>query len=123
MLKRLCLSVLSWLGLMTKPDVVGELVKVNPAIEAVPSGRVVVVGGPGYQKWAHIRCPCRCGDVIMLSLANSRRPRWTVKMDWLNRPSIEPSVRQTAGCYSHFWVRRGVVDWCSDTGRGPPHAG
>ena len=43
MLKRVCLSVLTWLGVTTKPDVVGELVKVNPANEAVPSGRVVVV--------------------------------------------------------------------------------
>ena len=122
MLKRICLSILTWLGVTTKPDVVGVLVKVNPTNEAVPSGRVVVVGGRGYQKWAYIRCPCRCGDVIMLSLAKSRRPRWTVKMDWLNRPSIEPSIRQTSGCYSHFWVRRGVVDWCSDTGRAPPAA-
>ena len=39
MLKRICLSILTWLGVTRKPDVVGVLVKVNPANEAVPSGR------------------------------------------------------------------------------------
>jgi hypothetical protein len=119
MLKRFWLSLLAWLGLTAQPDFVGELVKVNPANEEVPPNRLVVVGGRGYQKWAYLRCPCGCDEVIMLSLAKSRRPRWTVTFDRLNRPSIEPSIRQTSGCHSHFWVRRGVVDWCGDTGRTP----
>jgi hypothetical protein len=117
MFKRLWLSLFTWLGFTTKADLVGEVVKVNPTHEAVMPGRVIVVGGPGYQKWAYLRCPCGCGDVIMLSLAKSRRPRWTVQFDRLNRPSIKPSVRQTAGCCSHFWIRRGSVDWCGDTGQ------
>ena len=117
MLKRLWLLLLATLGLTAKPDLIVELVKTNPSNEAVPQNRLLVVGGRAYQKWAYFRCPCGCGDVIMLSLAKSRRPRWAVTFDWLNRPSIEPSVRQTAGCCSHFWVRRGVVEWCVDTGR------
>jgi hypothetical protein len=114
MLKRFWLWLFTRLGLAAKPDLVAELAEVNPAHESVPAGRVIVVGGPGYQKWAYFRCPCGCGEVIMLSLASSRRPRWTVKLDWLMRPSIEPSVQRTAGCYSHFWIRRGVVEWCGD---------
>lgn len=53
----------------------------------------------------------------MLSLSKSTRPRWSVTIDRLGRPTLQPSVRQVAGCYSHFWVRRGAVEWCGDTGR------
>ncbi len=117
MLNRWLLQLLVWLHLVAGPDLVGELVAVNPANEAVPPGRLIVVGGRGYQKWAYLRCPCGCGEVIMLSLAKSRRPRWSVTVDWWGRPTVKPSVRQTMGCYSHFWIRQGVVDWCPDTGK------
>jgi hypothetical protein len=88
----------------------------NPTRESPPPRRIIVVGGLGYRKWAYLRCPCGCGEVIMLSLANSRGPRWNVKVYWFGRPTIEPSVRQTTGCYSHFWIRGGLVDWRPDTG-------
>jgi hypothetical protein len=55
----------------------------------------------------------------MLSLATARRPHWQVKIDWLDRPTIVPSVWQTDGCFSHFWVKAGRIDWVKDTGRPP----
>jgi hypothetical protein len=81
-----------------------------------------VVGGKDYQKWAYLKCPCKCGAVIMLSLATTRRPHWKVSIDWLNRPSVEPSVWQTDGCYSHFRINQGNVEWVKDTGTRPPFA-
>ena len=40
-------------------------------------------------------------------------------MDFLDRPTIHPSVRQLDGAYAHFWVKSGYVEWCADTGQRP----
>ena len=50
----------------------------------------------------------------MLSLVPDRRRRWNVKLDWLSRPSIKPSVWQSNECGFHFWVERGDINWCAD---------
>lgn len=71
----------------------------------------VVVMDP-FPKWVYLRCPCGCREVVMLSLSERRRPRWTLKQDWLGRPTLWPSVHRLAGCRSHFWLRRGTVEWC-----------
>jgi Family of unknown function (DUF6527) len=113
MLSRLLLWTITALGLARKPDLIAELASINPTHEAVQPGKMILVGGPGYRKWAYFRCPCGCGELIMLALTRSR---WTATWDWFRRPSIYPSVRQTSGCHSHFWIRRGLVEWCSDTG-------
>lgn len=118
MLKRIRDWIAAALGFERKPDFTVELVGTNPSRGSVPSGRIIVVGGPGYQKWAYLRCPCGCGEVIMLSLNHARRPRWSVTIDARGRPTIYPSVRQIAGCFSHFWIRGGRVEWCADTGAG-----
>ena len=85
-MNRFCLWLLTWLGLTAKPDFTAELAEINPAHEDVPAGRLIVVGGPGYQKWAYFRCPCGCGEVIMLSLASSKRPRWDGKIGLATPP-------------------------------------
>lgn len=90
-----------------------------PDLETLPEKTLYVVGGLGYQKWAYMVCPCGCGERIMLSLATNRRPHWSVEVDWLGRPTIKPSVWQTAGCFSHFWVKKGRIEWTRDTGK--PH--
>jgi hypothetical protein len=83
----------------------------------LPPRLLVLVGEGHFHKWAYLACPCGCGNPIMLSLSKTKRPAWHVGVDWLGRPTIEPSARQTAGCYSHFWLRKGRIDWCGDTGK------
>ena len=90
-----------------------------PDLAALPDKTLYVVGGANYQKWAYMVCPCGCGERIMLSLAKKQRPHWQVEVDWLGRPTIKPSVWQTDGCYSHFWVKKGRIEWTTDTGK--PH--
>ena len=75
-----------------------------------------LVGEVGYQKWALLICPCGCRETIMLSLAQNTRPRWSAEVDHKGRPMVYPSVRQIDGCYSHFWLRNWVIEWCEDTG-------
>jgi Family of unknown function (DUF6527) len=90
-----------------------------PDTSALPAGIMHVVGDKHYRKWAYFNCPCGCGTPIMLSLSAARRPHWRVDIDWLDRPSVEPSVWQTEGCCSHFFVRRGSIQWVGN-GAPPP---
>lgn len=110
------------LGLIRKPDLIGTLVSDHPLPDAMKPGMLYIVGGRGYQKWAVFRCPQHEDENIQLSLMPNRRPRWSVTMDFLGRPTIHPSVRQLDGAYAHFWVKAGRVEWCADTGRRPVSA-
>jgi len=76
-----------------------------------------MVGTLDRWKWACLRCPGGCGEILLLSLNPTGRPRWTAAIDWLGRPTVQPSVKQLDGCRCHFWIRCGMVEWCSDSGR------
>ncbi len=91
----------------------------HPELATLKPGILYVVGGIDYQKWAFLTCPCGCAESIMLSLSKKRRPHWQVDVDWLNRPTVRPSIWQTEGCYSHFWIKKGTIHWTPDSGR--PH--
>lgn len=104
-------------GLIEAPALAGQYVPHHPTPEELSPGQVLVVRDGGLQKWACFRCPGGCGEKIMLSLSRNRQPHWKAQVDWLGRPSLEPSIRQVNKCRCHFWVRRGRVDWCTDSGR------
>ncbi len=100
-----------------RPDLIAVLVADNPPLDQIPENKLIIVGGEGYQKWAYLRCPCGCGTPIMLSLSKTRRPHWRVRLDRRNHPTVRPSIWQTDGCCSHFWLRRGRIVW---VGKGQP---
>ena len=104
------------LGIIEKPTLVVRFVDRHPAPEDMLEGVLIVVRGGRAYKWACFRCPGGCGHRFQLSLNPARRPRWAVTTDWLNRPTLTPSVLQTTACRAHFWVRQGHVDWCADSG-------
>ena len=118
-LKKLLRDGAAAIGIIRRPELVGVLVAARPLPEAMEAGKIYIVGGPGYQKWAAFRCPKHEEEIVQLSLMQNRRPRWTIAMDFLDRPTIHPSVRRLDGAYAHFWVNSGYVDWCADTGRRP----
>ncbi|MEX2166680.1 MAG: DUF6527 family protein [Methyloceanibacter sp.] len=105
------------LRIIPKPDLLVRPVPDHPAPESMEPGFIYVLGGKGYRKWAWFRCPADTSEIIQLSLMPSRRPRWQVSVDLLGRPSLHPSVRQLAGSYAHFLVKRGRVVWCADSGK------
>lgn len=105
------------IGLL-RADLLTRVADRMPADMEIKSGELVVVESDGFRKWACLKCPGGCGVKIALSLNPNRRPRWHVAADWFARPSIEPSVHQMNDCRCHFWVRRGVIEWCPD-GRPP----
>lgn len=108
--------ILVLLRLIPKPDFVSRVVASYPNPEDIAPEEIVIVGDEKYRKWACFRCPGGCGEIILLSLNKSRRPSWRLLLDWLKRPTLHPSVRQLNDCKCHFWVRKGRVDWCKDSG-------
>jgi hypothetical protein len=120
-LKVWLLWLLAALGFVVKPRFLARTSETNPAKTELSESDFVVVRSGDFLKWACFRCPCGCGEKISLSLAANRRPSWRVSTDWFGRPTVAPSVWQRAGCYSHFWIRNGRVDWCPGTGE--PYGG
>ena len=118
-LGRVCRELLVWLRIIPRPEFLARVVSDHPAPDSINTGLIYVVGGSDYQKWAYFRCPSRHDEIIQLSLMPNRRPRWQVTIDFLQRPTIHPSVRQLDGSFAHFWVKKGRIEWCADTGRKP----
>jgi hypothetical protein len=115
--KILLIKFLVWLRLLPRPQYLSYIVSEHPTPDEIKDGMMLVVKDGTLEKWACFRCPCGCGQRIQLSLSQTRRPRWAVLTDWLSRPTVHPSVRQLSGCKSHFWIKRGKIEWCNDTGR------
>lgn len=114
MMRNILRRVFEALRFVPRSDLSCRIASCHPNDDQLIFGEVVVVRDP-KNKWACFPCPCGCGKITKLSLNQARRPRWKVRVDRLNRPTISPSVRQTAGCLSHYWVRDGRVEWCRDT--------
>ena len=79
--------------------------------ERVKAGVLYLIG-EGEHLWsAAFLCPCGCGETIQLSLLDDSRPRWKVQEHADGTSSLTPSVWRIRGCQSHFFVRRGLIDW------------
>lgn len=117
MMQKLWRRFLVRTGFLQKPEYLGMEQSKHPSPSQVIPGRIIVVGWKTHKKWAYFKCPCQCGEIVQLPLMPDSRPHWTVFIDRYGYPTIQPSVRRNEGCYSHFWVRKGNVKWCEDTGR------
>lgn len=116
MIRRTVGRILSWLRVIDKPELTIATKLDMPGHEELVSGQAVIVGPKERPKWVTFPCPCDCGTPLLLSLNPDRRPRWSISCDWFGRPDISPSVRRTDGCECHFWVRKGRIEWCKDSG-------
>lgn len=70
------------------------------------------VGEAEYRWFAAMVCPCGCGETLHMSLLADERPRWKLVEHPDGTASLTPSVFRVRGCRSHFWLRRGMVEWC-----------
>jgi len=113
------IALLTWLGFIKKPAFVMRYAESHPSVDELSPSDLVVVRSGSFTKWACLRCPCGCGEKIALSLDTRRRPSWRVSTDWLRRPSVSPSIWRHGGCYSHFWIKSGAIEWCLGTGKPP----
>ena len=88
-----------------------SLVRVEDLPETLREGRLYVAGEAGYEWATALVCPCGCGDVIHLNLLSRARPCWTFS-EKDGKVGLEPSVWRRQGCRSHFFLRRGEIEWC-----------
>jgi hypothetical protein len=66
-----------------------------------------------HEPWyAAFVCPCGCKSVLHMNLLPDERPCWRLSDHNDGTVSIEPSIFRKVGCESHFWIRRGRIDWC-----------
>ena len=106
------LSVVEWLGrhrLVRRPRFLTLDVDETPDESELTDNILMREIRGGYLKWAHLKCP-QCGEHIRLPLAGD--PAWRLKVDFLRRPSVHPSIWQTGSCGAHFFVRRGKLLDC-----------
>ena len=108
-LRRLVLRLWRWLRPKSAPF---ATVSVDDLHEEAAS-RTIYLAGERSKPWAAaLACPCGCGAVICLNLLEDARPRWSAIEHRDGTISIEPSVWRRKGCRSHFFVRRGRIEWC-----------
>ncbi len=69
--------------------------------------------------WAIFKCPCGCGSLISLTLQNTHKPYWNLKTSIEKRPTLSPSIWRNNGCFSHFWIKDGMIIWCGNSGIEP----
>ena len=60
---------------------------------------------------SEFECPCGCGQKVELALIREANPRWSLRNDLGNHPTLSPSVWLREGCRSHFFVRAGRIRW------------
>lgn len=71
-----------------------------------------IVGEGGHDWYAAFTCPCGCQETIQLNLQPDSRPLWRLHLHWNGTVTVHPSINRIRGCRSHFWVRKGRVQWC-----------
>lgn len=81
---------------------------------------VYVVGEGAHVWFAALMCPCGCGELLQISLHPEGRPRWLLTLHAGGTVSLTPSVWRRTGCRSHFFLRRGRVEWCDVRPRQSP---
>jgi hypothetical protein len=73
----------------------------------------VYLAGEGKHIWAAAMiCPCGCKEVIELNLLQQARPCWSVQEHKDGSISLAPSIWRQKGCRSHFFLRKGEIEWC-----------
>jgi hypothetical protein len=74
--------------------------------------RLYVVEEDGFLEQAAMLCPCGCKRVVHLNLLPDERPCWRLTRHDDGTVTLDPSVWRKKDCGSHFWFRRGYVQWC-----------
>ncbi|MHA6913575.1 DUF6527 family protein [Ralstonia pseudosolanacearum] len=87
-----------------------RIVVVEDLPDQISDGLLYAVGESGNYWQAALICPCGCGATIQLPLTQDARPRWLLSGPQKS-PTLAPSVHRTVGCRSHFFLRRGRVEW------------
>ena len=73
----------------------------------------VYVLGEGQHVWfVAMMCPCGCKETLQMSLLHDAKPKWKLIEHGDGMISLRPSIWRKVGCRSHFFLRRGLIQWC-----------
>ncbi|MGX1927994.1 DUF6527 family protein [Flagellimonas sp. 2504JD4-2] len=106
-------KLFDWLKALFKKKEKRFKYEVVSELPEAPLERTLYLEGDEEEKdywYALFKCPCGCGDSIMLNLMTDAKPCWKVIVSD-KVPSISPSIWRTSNCKSHFWLKRGKVFW------------
>jgi ribosomal protein S27AE len=99
--------------LMHRPQFLALAVPESPPQHELMPNLIFYEVRGGYLKWVHLICP-KCGEHIQLPMAG--KEHWSLKIDFLRRPTIAPSIWETQSCGAHFFIRKGDILWCQEGG-------
>ncbi|GIK49909.1 MAG: hypothetical protein BroJett013_26060 [Alphaproteobacteria bacterium] len=71
-----------------------------------------IVQEDGFEEQAAMLCPCGCKRILHMNLLTDERPCWKVTRHGDGTATLNPSVWRKKDCGSHFWFRKGRVQWC-----------
>lgn len=90
----------------------GAVAEVDEVPSLLPAQRCVLVGSRSHPKWLAYDCPCDRGHRVLLNLDRTRRPFWKLRVSWLGRVTVSPSIADRGRkepC--HYFLRNGHVEW------------
>lgn len=90
-----------------------KTIKVVELPDELEAKKIYVAGENRFLWFAALLCPCGCGAILQVSLLTDTRPRWCLTEHKDGTVSLHPSVWRVKDCRSHFFLRRGLIEWCS----------
>lgn len=76
------------------------------------AAETLYVVGEGRHLWSvALQCPCGCHALIQLNLLPGAEPRWQLTKHHDGSITLHPSIWRQQGCRSHFFVRKGRIEW------------
>ncbi len=106
---RFALWIVSWFKHAPKPL---RTLHLGELPEVLDADAVYVVGEGEHRWFVALLCPCGCGATVQVSLLPDAEPRWRLVEHADKTISLQPSVCGRIGCQSHFFLRRGRIEWC-----------
>lgn len=77
--------------------------------EHKPGVLYLAIDDDGKPYYSEALCPCGCSELFNLSHIETFG--WAITVDDKGRPDISPSILRTTGCRSHFFIKKGRVQW------------
>lgn len=77
---------------------------------------ILLIGDDGKPKWAILKCPCGCSEMLHVNLMKSHYPHWELTEELDGNISLSPSLWiDQSRCGSHFFIWHGRIIWCYTT--------
>lgn len=115
-IKRVCYELIEKLRtfldfLIKKKVLLYSVCYVDDFPDSCEPGILYILGKPGNEWFAGLKCPCGCGDFIELVL-DGYSPTWRLSFSAKDLPTLNPSIYRSVNCHSHFILRKGKIIWC-----------